>query len=109
MASHILFEIRARPKEEAQKLALEAQAKLAAGEDFNKLAREISDDRSARNNFGKLDWFGRGEMDPDFEKAAFALKNVGDLAGPGVLVVRLAPDQARGTPARAAAAVRGGA
>ena len=58
-----------------EKLALEAKAKIEAGADFNKLAREISDDRSARNNFGKLDWFARGEMDPAFEKAAFALKN----------------------------------
>jgi parvulin-like peptidyl-prolyl isomerase len=82
MASHILFDVRSRTKEEAEKLALEAKAKIEAGADFNKLAREISDDRSARNNFGKLDWFARGEMDPAFEKAAFALKNPGDLAGP---------------------------
>ncbi len=82
MASHILFDVKSRSRDEALKLAQEAQAKIAAGADFNKLAREISDDRSARNNFGRLDWFARAEMDPAFAEAAFALKQAGDTSPP---------------------------
>ena len=81
-ASHILFETKSRPKEEAEKLARDAAAKLAAGADFNKLAREISEDRSAKTNNGQLGWFTHGEMDPAFAKAAFALKQTGEVSAP---------------------------
>ena len=81
-ASHILFETKTRSKEEAEKLAREALAKVKAGADFNKLAREVSEDRSAKTNNGQLGWFTRAEMDPAFADAAFALKQSGDLAAP---------------------------
>ncbi|MDH5288214.1 MAG: peptidylprolyl isomerase [Betaproteobacteria bacterium] len=81
-ASHILFETKTRSKEEAEKLAREALAKVKAGADFNKLAREVSEDRSAKANNGQLGWFTRAEMDPAFADAAFALKQSGDLAAP---------------------------
>jgi peptidyl-prolyl cis-trans isomerase C len=81
-ASHILFETKTRSRDEAKKLADEARAKVAAGTDFNRLAREVSEDRSAKANMGRLDWFTRAEMDPAFAEAAFALKNVGDVSAP---------------------------
>lgn len=81
-ASHILFETRTRSRDDARKLADEARAKVVAGADFNKLARELSEDRSAKTNMGRLDWFARSEMDPAFADAAFALKAPGDISQP---------------------------
>lgn len=81
-ASHILFETKSRSKDEALKLAREARAKVAAGADFNKLAREISEDASAKRNFGKLDWFTAAEMDPGFSAGVASLKNIGDVSEP---------------------------
>jgi parvulin-like peptidyl-prolyl isomerase len=45
-----------------------------AGEDFSKLAKEFSGDPGSKDKGGDLGWFGRGQMDPTFEKAAFALQ-----------------------------------
>ena len=81
-ASHILFDIKSRSKDEALKLARDARAKVVAGADFNKLAREISEDASAKRNFGKLDWFSAAEMDPAFSAGVAALKNIGDVSEP---------------------------
>ena len=81
-ASHILFETKSRSREDALKLAREARAKLVAGADFNMLARDISEDASAKRNFGKLDWFQAAEMDPAFAAGVAALKKVGDLSEP---------------------------
>jgi len=81
-ASHILFETRTREPDAALALAKGARAKLVAGADFAVLAKEVSEDPSAKENSGELGWFGAKRMDPDFAKAAFALKNVGDLSEP---------------------------
>jgi peptidyl-prolyl cis-trans isomerase D len=58
-----------------------ARAKVAdvikrakAGEDFAKLAREISEDPGSKDNGGDLGLVRKGEMVPQFEQAAFALK-----------------------------------
>ncbi|HNC09693.1 MAG TPA: peptidylprolyl isomerase [Anaerolineales bacterium] len=53
-------------------------AKLQDGGDFAELAREFSTDGSASTG-GDLGWFGKGAMVPEFETAAFALKNPGDF------------------------------
>ncbi len=71
-----------------------ARAKLAAGADFAALAKELSDDPSAKTNGGRLSWFAHGAMDPAFEKAAFGLRDPGALSDPvlssfGYHVIRL--------------------
>jgi len=60
----------------------EIYAKLKAGEKFEELARQYSEDQSTAKNGGMLPAFGTGRMVPEFEKAAFALKYPGDYSAP---------------------------
>src|SRR6266480_2063575 len=51
-ASHILFDIKKHSIDEARKLAVETRAKIVSGADFNALAKQISEDPSAKENAG---------------------------------------------------------
>jgi peptidyl-prolyl cis-trans isomerase D len=59
----------------------EIRTRLAAGEDFNKLADENSDDPDKATNHGKLDFFERGTMFRSFDEVLFASKT-GEVIGP---------------------------
>lgn len=76
-ASHILLKVGANTPEAARKLArarIDGLLKRAkAGEDFAALAREHSQDGSARQG-GDLGYFERAQMVPPFAEAAFSLK-----------------------------------
>ena len=48
--------------------------RLKAGEDFAKLAGELSEDPGSKASRGDLGWVSKGEVVPDFETALFALK-----------------------------------
>ncbi len=52
-----------------------------AGEDFAKLAREISEDKASAVQGGDLGFVGPGELVAPFEQAAFALKK-GEISAP---------------------------
>lgn len=97
-ASHIL--ISPTKKNDAQADA-EAKAKaedilkqLKGGANFAELAKKYSDDPGSKEQGGSLGWFEKGRMVPEFEAAAFALNNKGDLTGPvktsfGYHIIRL--------------------
>ena len=55
--------------------------RLANGEDFSKVAAEVSTDTGTKSKGGDLGWFAKGAMVPEFEAAAFALK-VGEISQP---------------------------
>jgi peptidyl-prolyl cis-trans isomerase C len=73
-ARHILVET----KEEADAI----EAELKAGGDFAAIAQEKSIDPGSGANGGDLGFFGKGMMVPEFETAAFALANPGDVSEP---------------------------
>ena len=65
-------------------LATEDEAKqiitqLKAGGNFEQLAKDKSTEPGAKDSGGELGYFSKGQMTPDFEKAAFAQK-VGDYS-----------------------------
>jgi parvulin-like peptidyl-prolyl isomerase len=63
-----------RTKEEARKLAEEVRKRAVAGEDFAKLAQELSDDPASKERLGSVGTFDREGMVKPFSDAAFALK-----------------------------------
>ncbi|MEZ5012959.1 MAG: peptidylprolyl isomerase [Chitinophagales bacterium] len=55
---------------------------LKNGAVFEDLAKTNSDDKMSAVNGGRLEPFGVGKMVYNFQEAAFALKNPGDITGP---------------------------
>jgi peptidyl-prolyl cis-trans isomerase D len=76
--SHVLARVPDTGGSEAEDKArgkiAEAIKRLKAGEDFAKVAKEISEDPGTKDNGGDLGFIGKGEVVPEFEKAAFAMK-----------------------------------
>jgi peptidyl-prolyl cis-trans isomerase D len=77
-AAHVLATVGHTGGSEAED---KARAKIAdvirrakAGEDFAKLAAQISEDPGSKTNGGELGYVSKGEMVPQFEAALFALK-----------------------------------
>ena len=83
-ARHIL--IRAAPGDEKADKAAEDKikatiARLKKGEDFEKVAKEVTEDPSGKANGGDLGYFTKDQMVPEFAEAAFKL-NKGDISEP---------------------------
>jgi len=67
-------------KDEARVKAQALLDRVHKGEDFAKLAKENSDDQGSKDKGGEYDFFGRGQMVPEFDAAAFSLKP-GEISG----------------------------
>ena len=83
--NHILIQVAERADIDtvlaAQIKVEEARKRALAGEAFEDLARELSDDVGSKTEGGETGFFTQGAMTPEFEKAAFALE-VGELSEP---------------------------
>jgi peptidyl-prolyl cis-trans isomerase D len=77
-AAHILARVPdtggSEAEDKARDKVADAIRRIRAGEDFAKVAREVSEDPGSAAGGGDLDWVSKGEMVPQFEQAAFALK-----------------------------------
>lgn len=60
----------------------EIYGKLKAGEKFEDLVRQFSDDQTSAKSGGVLPMFGTGRMVPEFERASFSLKYPGEYTEP---------------------------
>ncbi len=80
--SHILKLV--KPSEEAQKKAFDTISsileQLKNGADFSKLAEKYSDDPASAKRGGDLGLISRGDFVPEFEAAAYKLKD-GEISG----------------------------
>jgi peptidyl-prolyl cis-trans isomerase D len=83
--NHILVQVAERADIDtvlaAQLKVEEAVKRAEAGEAFEDLARELSDDVGSKTEGGETGFFPRGVMAPEFEEAAFAL-DVGKVSEP---------------------------
>jgi peptidyl-prolyl cis-trans isomerase C len=77
-ASHILVRVPEDAKPEVvvekEKQAKAIAARVKKGEDFSKVAKELSEDPSAKENSGDLNFFAKEQMVPEFSNAAFGMK-----------------------------------
>lgn len=84
-ASHILIRVdQTAPadKVDAAKVRIDQVAsEIKGGADFAEEAKKFSEDTGSASNGGDLDFFSRGQMDPDFENVAFATP-VGQVSEP---------------------------
>ena len=78
-ASHILIEFGTN-KDSAKAFAEKIKREGSSG-DFGKLAMQYSADPGSGKSGGDLGYFSKGQMVPEFEKAAFAA-SVGQIVGP---------------------------
>ncbi len=79
-ASHLLINF-GTDTAASKKRTEDILARIKKGEDFEKLANELSEDPSAKQNNGDLGWFTKGAMVKEFEDAVMNGK-VGDVIGP---------------------------
>ncbi|MBD7945550.1 MULTISPECIES: peptidylprolyl isomerase [Psychrobacillus] len=59
---------------EDEETAKKVKAELDSGKEFAEVAKAYSTEPAAQESGGELGWFGKGAMDAEFEKAAFALE-----------------------------------
>jgi peptidyl-prolyl cis-trans isomerase C len=108
-ASHILISTRdaegkdlsADDVKKKEKEAKAAYDRVKKGEDFAKVADELTEDPSGKGKGGDLNFFPKGAMVPEFDEKAFSM-NVGDVSEPvktqfGYHVIKLTDKKPAGT------------
>ncbi len=105
-ASHILITVASDADKtavtEARNKAEELLKRIRAGESFSELARKFSQDPGSAREGGDLGFFGKGIMEPAFEKVAFSLKE-GEVSDPvrtefGFHIIKVTGIKPGGTP-----------
>lgn len=91
--SHILVSLENRTFTELAARVSAVEARLEAGEPFDVVATEMSDDPSAERNRGSLGLVKRGDTVGPFEEVAFSMSEEGSISEPfltpyGVHIVR---------------------
>ncbi len=85
-AGHILIKVarNASPEDwaEAENKAKDLKAQLDSGADFASLAKENSDDPATKEKGGKLGYFTRGKISPEFSDVAFSLRAGAEISEP---------------------------
>jgi len=76
--------------------------RLQEGASFSELAKTMSDHKESAARGGELNWFGAGEMIPEFAEAAFSLTDTGKYTKPirtfyGWHIIKLLEKRAPGT------------
>ncbi|UCF04242.1 MAG: peptidyl-prolyl cis-trans isomerase [bacterium] len=87
--------------------ANEVMIRARGGANFNRLVRDFTEDRAAKENYGQTGLVLRGQY-PEYDETAFSLENVGDISDPikttrGWAVIRLNEIQPERTPTLAEA------
>ncbi len=82
--SHIILRTGTGDDKKVKAKIFEIHNELQAGRAWDELCKEYSDDPSTKNSGGRLRPFGVGAFStvPEFEQAAFAIRNPGDLSDP---------------------------
>jgi peptidyl-prolyl cis-trans isomerase D len=77
-AAHILARVGetggSAAEDRARAKIVDVIRRVKAGEDFAKLAGELSEDPGSKASSGELGWVSKGEVVPEFEATLFALK-----------------------------------
>jgi peptidyl-prolyl cis-trans isomerase SurA len=83
--AHMLFRLTEHPTQqqldEAKDKAAKAIARVKAGETFEAVALQVSEDDSTKTTGGQLGWFQRGSIQPEWEAIVFSMEK-GDVRGP---------------------------
>ena len=83
--SHIQIKLPDHPTEQqladGKERATKALLRVKGGEEFAKVAADVSDDDSTKATGGELGWFERGSVNPDWEPIVFSMEK-GDSRGP---------------------------
>lgn len=86
LLAHIMLKVPQNASEkiqkEREKEAWAIYEKARQGEDFAALAKQYSEDYSCSEQGGRLPWLSTGQIIPSFEKAAFALNEIGEITDP---------------------------
>ena len=69
------------PKEKVRNLLFDIKDRLERGESFETLAKQYSQDPGSAGRGGELGFFGRGQLAPEYEAAAFSM-SPGDISMP---------------------------
>jgi peptidyl-prolyl cis-trans isomerase SurA len=94
--AHVFVALRADPDalQAAQLKLKEIERRVAAGDSFSAIARDLSDDPSGRERGGEIGWMDPGDLDPRLGEAINQL-GIGEISQPlqtaqGIEVLRIA-------------------